>query len=240
MSLWTWALAAYARPGVQAACLELQDHHGQNVCYLLWAVWARTADPALLRRGALMTRSWDSAVTGPLREARRALKPVRPGFADRGREALRDDVKTAELAAERALFEALEGLDGRRQEARPAEALRAALAAWGDGTVGEAAQELAAALDLDLLPRREGPHDGGEHHGPPGRMDDDDAEWEQGLRERLAVLTQEHADLDAAIQALALSPLPDIQIVGRLKRRKLALKDEIARIQDQLTPDIIA
>jgi hypothetical protein len=42
------------------------------------------------------------------------------------------------------------------------------------------------------------------------------------------------------VQAIALSPLPDMLLIGRLKRKKLALKDEITRIEDQLTPDIIA
>ncbi len=68
-------------------------------------------------------------------------------------------------------------------------------------------------------------------------MDDLD---EDALREMLAELRQDHADLDAAVQAIALSPLPDMLLIGRLKRKKLALKDEIARIEAQLTPDIIA
>jgi hypothetical protein len=63
---------------------------------------------------------------------------------------------------------------------------------------------------------------------------------EEVLRQKLAELRQEHADLDAAIQAIALSPLPDMMLIGRLKRKKLALKDEIARIEDMLTPDIPA
>ena len=71
--------------------------------------------------------------------------------------------------------------------------------------------------------------------------DDDDAlASEVALRARLADLKQDHADLDAALQAIAVSPLPDMLLIGRLKRKKLALKDEIARIEDQLTPDIIA
>lgn len=63
---------------------------------------------------------------------------------------------------------------------------------------------------------------------------------EDALREKLAELRQDHADLDAAIQAIAVSPLPDMMLIGRLKRKKLALKDEIARIEDMLTPDIPA
>ena len=60
------------------------------------------------------------------------------------------------------------------------------------------------------------------------------------LEAMLVALRQDHADLDAAVQAIALSPLPDMLLIGRLKRKKLALKDEIARIEDQLNPDIIA
>ncbi len=67
----------------------------------------------------------------------------------------------------------------------------------------------------------------------------DDLE-EDALREKLAELRQDHADLDAAVQAIALSPLPDMLLIGRLKRKKLAMKDEIARLEALLTPDIIA
>jgi hypothetical protein len=71
-------------------------------------------------------------------------------------------------------------------------------------------------------------------------MNDDLSPEEEQLRSRLAELKQEHADLDAALQAVAISPLPDMLLIGRLKRKKLALKDEIKRIDDLLTPDIIA
>ena len=43
-----------------------------------------------------------------------------------------------------------------------------------------------------------------------------------------------------AIQAIGQSPVPDMLVIGRLKRKKLALKDQIQRLKDQLTPDIIA
>jgi hypothetical protein len=68
-------------------------------------------------------------------------------------------------------------------------------------------------------------------------MNDED---ERALRELLARLQQEHRDLDAAIAALALSPGSDLIQVQRLKKRKLVLRDKIRRIDDQLTPDIIA
>jgi hypothetical protein len=63
---------------------------------------------------------------------------------------------------------------------------------------------------------------------------------ESALEARLVELRQDHADLDAAVQAIALSPLPDMLLIARLKRKKLKLKDEIAGIEDQLNPDIIA
>ncbi|MFM8821430.1 MAG: YdcH family protein [Phenylobacterium sp.] len=63
---------------------------------------------------------------------------------------------------------------------------------------------------------------------------------ESRLRRRLAELQLDHGDLDVAIQAIGLTPVPDILVIGRLKRKKLALRDEIQRLRDQLNPDIIA
>jgi len=63
---------------------------------------------------------------------------------------------------------------------------------------------------------------------------------DDALNARLVELRQDHADLDAAVQAIAISPVPDMLLIARLKRKKLKLKDEIARIEDQLNPDIIA
>jgi hypothetical protein len=60
------------------------------------------------------------------------------------------------------------------------------------------------------------------------------------LRAQLSRLQQEHRDLDAAINALAMSPGSDVIQVQRLKKRKLVLRDKIRDIEDQITPDIIA
>ncbi len=70
---------------------------------------------------------------------------------------------------------------------------------------------------------------------PPQKLD-----HEQVLRVRLEVLRDEHRDLDEAIAALEDRRSGDPLTLKRLKKKKLRLKDEIARIEDELTPDIIA
>jgi hypothetical protein len=67
-----------------------------------------------------------------------------------------------------------------------------------------------------------------------------EAVTEEELRKRLAGLRIEHRDLDAAIAALAGADSQDQLQIARLKKRKLRLKDQIALIEDYLTPDIIA
>lgn len=62
---------------------------------------------------------------------------------------------------------------------------------------------------------------------------------EEVLRIKLEAFKCEHRDLDEAIGALAERD-GDTFTVRRLKKQKLALKDRIQRLEDQLTPDIIA
>jgi hypothetical protein len=57
---------------------------------------------------------------------------------------------------------------------------------------------------------------------------------------RIAELRQQHKDLDDAVHALEQRPQPDQLQLVRLKRQKLVLRDKIADLEDQLTPDIIA
>lgn len=63
---------------------------------------------------------------------------------------------------------------------------------------------------------------------------------EDVMRARLEVLRREHRDLDEAISALEQSGRSDQLTLRRLKKQKLALKDQIAAIEDRLIPDIIA
>lgn len=63
---------------------------------------------------------------------------------------------------------------------------------------------------------------------------------EDVLRIKLELLQREHRDLDDAIAALDQAGRADPLTVRRLKKRKLMLKDEMSRISDEITPDIIA
>lgn len=57
---------------------------------------------------------------------------------------------------------------------------------------------------------------------------------------RLEMLKREHRDLDMAIAAEMAAPLPDRLTLQRMKKHKLALKDQITAISAQLIPNIIA
>lgn len=102
--LWEFALEFYARPGIEQACLQLQDEHGWDLCELLWRCW--------LYRHAIVAddfpteaREWQHQVTYPLRALRRRLKA--PAQARKGVASLRSWIKQAELAAERETFHIL-------------------------------------------------------------------------------------------------------------------------------------
>jgi hypothetical protein len=73
-------------------------------------------------------------------------------------------------------------------------------------------------------------------------MDDDTTQGESDAanRARLAQLRQEHQDLDDAIHALEAQPKVDQLQIARLKKKKLVLRDQIAKLEDRLMPDIIA
>lgn len=60
------------------------------------------------------------------------------------------------------------------------------------------------------------------------------------LRIKLEALRRQHRDFDDAIRALEDRGTADPLTVKRLKKQKLHLKDQITRISDELTPDIIA
>lgn len=67
-----------------------------------------------------------------------------------------------------------------------------------------------------------------------------ESDRQRELRELLVQLREEHRAIDAEISAMAETANADQLTIQRLKRRKLRLKDQIAAVEDQLLPDIIA
>lgn len=65
-------------------------------------------------------------------------------------------------------------------------------------------------------------------------------EEKRKIQDRLFELTQEHRDLDDVIKHLAASPDVEELQLKRFKKRKLMLKDAIAKLKDSLIPDILA
>ena len=66
------------------------------------------------------------------------------------------------------------------------------------------------------------------------------SEQEQaGIRLEFARLKQEHADFDAAIEAMIATGCDALQI-QRMKKKKLAIKDRLSSLEDRIIPDIIA
>ncbi|TPI17444.1 DUF465 domain-containing protein [Mesorhizobium sp. B4-1-1] len=66
------------------------------------------------------------------------------------------------------------------------------------------------------------------------------SEQEQAeIRLEYSRLKQEHADFDAAINAMIATGCDPLQ-VQRMKKKKLMLKDRLSALEDRIIPDIIA
>lgn len=100
--LWIFATTLYARPGVEAACLELQAA-GADVCLVLCGLWLDSRGVAhdLDREAQLrhIAEPWRQAVVKPLRALRQAWREA--AGQDSALNGLREQVKQLELEAER-------------------------------------------------------------------------------------------------------------------------------------------
>ncbi len=109
--LWSFALSLYARPGVEAACLRLQEQ-GADVCLLLCGAWLEqrgvALEPERLRALQQLAGSWQAKVITPLRQLRVQWRVM--AQQDEALAALRERVKALELEAERQLLKRLEAL----------------------------------------------------------------------------------------------------------------------------------
>jgi uncharacterized protein (TIGR02444 family) len=104
--LWDFSLAVYARHEVAENCLILQELCSADVNLLLYACWIGVTGRGALSPEDLAQLSeavsvWHTEVVVPLRRVRRWLKAPPRRVAHALAEVLRDQVKTAELDAER-------------------------------------------------------------------------------------------------------------------------------------------
>jgi uncharacterized protein (TIGR02444 family) len=140
---WHFTLETYARPGVSALCIELQDRDGRDVNLLLLALYAGRVLGRRLSAADFATLETDSAawrvrVTSPLRAVRRDLKPL---AGDPTIAALRSAVQAAEIEAERlAQLQLIAALPGGPAEAPGPDLARSNLNAYA----GAAAEALAS------------------------------------------------------------------------------------------------
>ena len=107
--LWSFALSTYARPGVEAACLRLQEQ-GADVCLLWCGAWLEqrgvAQTPERLQALQQLARPWRVQVVEPLRQVRVQWRAM--AQQDTQLASLREQVKTLEVEAERALLARLE------------------------------------------------------------------------------------------------------------------------------------
>lgn len=117
--LWAFSLHHYARQGVSDVCLRLQDEHGANVNIVFWTLWlgfrGQLLDTAHLAQAQRKVHAWDQHYILPLRQLRRRLK-VEFGTEDNSIEAVRTQIKQAELLAEKHLQQLLESVSGSREQ----------------------------------------------------------------------------------------------------------------------------
>ncbi len=102
-SLWDFALETYQRPGVQEACLKLQDDLGADVNILLYCCWRGGFADGEMRALLADLAPWQSGVVHGLRSIRRTLKPMvaELGALSEPAANLRTKVAALELEAEK-------------------------------------------------------------------------------------------------------------------------------------------
>ena len=132
--VWSYALQLYARPGVEAACLSLQEG-GADVCLLLASTWLGSTgvafSPARISALESAARNWRDQVIVPLRSLRQQWREA--AQQDAALAGLRERLKQLELDAEKVLLEQLESVakDWPRGEAED-------LSRWLDAAAGDA------------------------------------------------------------------------------------------------------
>jgi uncharacterized protein (TIGR02444 family) len=141
--IWDFALAFYARDGVQEDCLTAQDRYGLDINALIFALYRARLGLGFHARDVVhLCEAMTGTIVGPIRNARVALKTPPALVNATAARTLREKVKAAELEGERLTLEALTRLP----EGPVAPSLEAALASIATPTPTD--------KDLDALLKR--------------------------------------------------------------------------------------
>ena len=121
ISLHDFALQLYARPGMEALCLSLQDEHDADVNMLLFLCWRGHTGHRITQQelnvAVGLSRRWSESVTAPLRDIRRWMKQQAEAREDPAFSGLREGIKHLELEAELYQLQRLAALDEGRDAA---------------------------------------------------------------------------------------------------------------------------
>ena len=113
-ALWSFMLQLYAKPGIPAALLSLQDNYAIDVPFYLAVLHAVTTDRYVTAKAlsALYAeiQEWREEVVIPLRIVRKTLKVHAWATSFENTGAFRETIKSAELNAERIEVDVLEKL----------------------------------------------------------------------------------------------------------------------------------
>ena len=120
-SLWSFSLEVYRRPGVEEACLKLQDDIGADVNILIYCCWRGTLAEGEMAALLPELAPWQSGVVRGLRTVRRILKPMLADMGDLSAAAadLREKIAALELEAEKLQQAMLSRHPANRGEAAP-------------------------------------------------------------------------------------------------------------------------
>ncbi|WPC05373.1 TIGR02444 family protein [Pseudomonas benzenivorans] len=146
--LWRFAEDYYQRPGVETACLQLQDQ-GADVCLLICAVWLGRRGVACTARRIeqlqAIARPWQRQVVERLRQIRQDWRDAARG--DNALAGLREQIKRLELDAERVQMQRLAATsrDWPAESAKDLEAWLGALAPSRTAATDAALQQLRGA-----------------------------------------------------------------------------------------------
>ena len=113
-SLWDFAVDFYQHAPIKTACLTLQDEAAADVCVLLAVVWLGKKGKQLTGAETALLIStvevWQQQMTLPLRQLRKQIKSFIEGNYSLDAEPIYQQIKAAELQAERATLQQLQAL----------------------------------------------------------------------------------------------------------------------------------